>query len=595
MTVETLDGLTPVLPAIAESLEVRSVLELTTALGNRVCDWSLPGIAYRRAAVDGGVHGHADLAAAELGSGDDLGRLLRAVFAAASRYVVLRLDRSMPPSLVTDWVALYHRDFTEIQRRDDVAGEVFVFERRVSRRHTLPGHLVVSLTSYAARFDSLELMLRSILQQTVRADEVVLWLAPGDMDLLPPEVVDLERQGLTIRLTEDLRSYKKIVPALRAYPESFILLLDDDLVVPIDLIEPLVAAYRSPNEILCRRAHMVRYDDLGHPLSYREWHYRISPQPAHPDIFPTTGHGTLYPPHSLHPQVTDATLFTRLAPTADDVWLYWMARRAGSETRVIGPIWESVTWPGSQGSALADLNWQGGNDRQIAAMFDFFGRPTPLASSTDQESAVESPYEGFSSAEYWSQRYAQGGNSGAGSYGRLAEFKAEVLNGFVAERGIETVIEFGSGDGAQLALAEYPHYIGFDVAQPCIDSCRELFADDTTKSFEHTDHYAGHTADLVLSLDVIYHLVEDEVFEEYMARLFDASKRYVIVYASNIDQTWPVVHVRHRKFTDWVERERPDFALVEQIPNRYPLVSDELNETFADFYIFQRVADGEKS
>lgn len=33
-----------------------------------------------------------------------------------------------------------------------------------------------------------------------------------------------------------------------------------------------------------------------------------------------------------------------------------------------------------------------------------------------------------SSKEYWEQRYAGGGTSGAGSYGKLAEFKAEIIN-----------------------------------------------------------------------------------------------------------------------------------------------------------------------
>jgi hypothetical protein len=36
------------------------------------------------------------------------------------------------------------------------------------------------------------------------------------------------------------------------------------------------------------------------------------------------------------------------------------------------------------------------------------------------------------SSSYWEQRYRQGGTSGAGSFRRLAEFKAETLNDFVA-------------------------------------------------------------------------------------------------------------------------------------------------------------------
>ena len=46
------------------------------------------------------------------------------------------------------------------------------------------------------------------------------------------------------------------------------------------------------------------------------------------------------------------------------------------------------------------------------------------------------------SAAYWDARYRAGGNSGAGSYGRLAAFKAEVLNEFVRRRGIRSIVEF---------------------------------------------------------------------------------------------------------------------------------------------------------
>jgi hypothetical protein len=47
------------------------------------------------------------------------------------------------------------------------------------------------------------------------------------------------------------------------------------------------------------------------------------------------------------------------------------------------------------------------------------------------------------SAKYWEQRYQRGGNSGAGSYDNLAKFKAKILNNFVKENHIKSVIEWG--------------------------------------------------------------------------------------------------------------------------------------------------------
>jgi len=48
----------------------------------------------------------------------------------------------------------------------------------------------------------------------------------------------------------------------------------------------------------------------------------------------------------------------------------------------------------------------------------------------------------FNSKKYWEARYVSGRNSGAGSYGRLAKFKADVINDFVKNKKINTVIEF---------------------------------------------------------------------------------------------------------------------------------------------------------
>jgi SAM-dependent methyltransferase len=193
-----------------------------------------------------------------------------------------------------------------------------------------------------------------------------------------------------------------------------------------------------------------------------------------------------------------------------------------------------------------------------------------------------------SSASYWEQRYATGGTSGEGSYGALAEFKAEVLNGFVAENAIGSVLEFGCGDGNQLSLASYPRYLGLDVAASAIDLCTARFAGDATKSFLWYDpqrlvNNGAITAELALSLDVIYHLVEDDVFDRHMRQLFGAATRFVGIYASDIDQGDHTAHVRHRKFSSWIAAHQPDWTLVKQVKNT---VED--RDTAADFSFYHR-------
>jgi SAM-dependent methyltransferase len=194
------------------------------------------------------------------------------------------------------------------------------------------------------------------------------------------------------------------------------------------------------------------------------------------------------------------------------------------------------------------------------------------------------------SSSYWEKRYQKGRTSGVGSYGRLAEFKAEILNDFVERNGIQSVIEFGCGDGTQLALANYPRYVGIDVAQGSIAICEHRFAGDTTKSFHLTTAIPKDLGsfDLALSLDVIYHLVEDAVFDSYMRSLFAHAGRSVIIYSSNKVESSGVPHVRHRLFTKWIEQHVPQWKQSAYVANKYPYDPKRPDDSsFADFYFFQ--------
>lgn len=195
----------------------------------------------------------------------------------------------------------------------------------------------------------------------------------------------------------------------------------------------------------------------------------------------------------------------------------------------------------------------------------------------------------FSSAAYWEERYKTGSHSGAGSYGRLAEFKAEVLNRFVLKHGIRNVVEFGCGDGAQLSLTNYPRYVGIDVSATAVANCRARFQNDTSKCFYLPAEFpVPRNFDLALSLDVIFHLVEDDVFTHYMMDLFAASRKYVIVYSSNVDAVW-AAHVRDRQFTTWVEVQQPRWDLIQHIPNKYPWDRrDPHNTSPAEFFVYAR-------
>jgi SAM-dependent methyltransferase len=192
------------------------------------------------------------------------------------------------------------------------------------------------------------------------------------------------------------------------------------------------------------------------------------------------------------------------------------------------------------------------------------------------------------SAHYWERNYARGATSGSGSYGSLGEGKSRFLNSLVRDRAVRSVIEFGCGDGNQLAMADYPSYIGLDVSRTAIRLCQRRFADDPTKSFFlydgscFADRTGVFTADLALSLDVIYHLTEDMTFESYLRHLFAAGRRLVVIYSTNMEISHTAPHVRHRRFTSWVDANCPEWTLAKV--TRGP--STEFAR--ADFFVYQR-------
>jgi len=195
-----------------------------------------------------------------------------------------------------------------------------------------------------------------------------------------------------------------------------------------------------------------------------------------------------------------------------------------------------------------------------------------------------------SSAGYWERRYQQGETSGVGSYGRYAEYKAGVLNRFVAAHRIRRVAEFGCGDGNQLRDFRFPEYLGLDVSRAALDRCRRLYDGDATRRFlvigdpDTVPAIRQFAPELTLSLDVVYHLVEDAVFAEHIARLFDLSSCYVIIYSTNFDRRYDFCHQVDRRFSDYIAENVRGWRLLEVLANPHKGV-----DTQSEFHIYEKI------
>lgn len=200
------------------------------------------------------------------------------------------------------------------------------------------------------------------------------------------------------------------------------------------------------------------------------------------------------------------------------------------------------------------------------------------------------PLLGFGgSRNYWESRYGFGGDSGAGSQGEAAIYKANVINSFIGLRGVKSVIEFGCGDGRQLLLSAYPRYVGVDVSVRAVQMCEERFASDPSKRFEVLDLYNGETAELSLSLDVIYHLVEDQVYRNHLDQLFRAATRYVVIYSTSAEHKMSSMrHVRHRKIEDYIMATYPHFKRMVADESALPPPVERSRAGYTRFFLFER-------
>lgn len=247
-------------------------------------------------------------------------------------------------------------------------------------RHALPAELVVSLTSYPRRFPFVGRTLDCLLRQSVKPDRIVLWIGERDAARLPARLRRLS--GVELRTAPELGSYKKLVPALAAFPQAFVATADDDVYYDPDWLRMLVDGYLCGDPaIVCQRAHRPALRADGSIAPYAEWERDVQDAAARrpsDDIVPTGVGGVLYPPGSLDMLASDSALFARLCPTTDDFWFFWMARRAGWRHRKVGPRFRYLDWPGSQESTLHGGNLIAGYDRQVAALAAHFGVPSGL-------------------------------------------------------------------------------------------------------------------------------------------------------------------------------------------------------------------------
>jgi hypothetical protein len=200
--------------------------------------------------------------------------------------------------------------------------------------------LIVSFTSFPAAIPYATRAIQSILEGSLLPDAIVLYLTFSQFSegKVPKELQDLSTKNpiLDIRnYDEDIRSYRKLIPALRDFSDSIIVTIDDDVWYDKNMLRDLLHLHKQiPDAIIAHRAKKIKLNAPYRKWKKYRWYSFLKKRinVSFKNIQTGVG-GVLYPPHSLKQEMLDSNLFKEIAPTTDDIW-FWAAAVANG-TKIV--------------------------------------------------------------------------------------------------------------------------------------------------------------------------------------------------------------------------------------------------------------------
>jgi len=184
--------------------------------------------------------------------------------------------------------------------------------------------VVLSLTTMPERLKKVHIAIDSIINNTITPDLIVLYLYRGEFGQEYDACIKrLEKRKIkVVLLEENLRSHKKYIYALKDYPNSIIITIDDDFIYPNDLINNLMQYNRIyPDHVLTFYSRKVKIDKNGKIEAYRKWKKTKNNEPPSFNSIIFSGSGALYPPNTFDSEIFNKEVIKNLSFTNDDIWL----------------------------------------------------------------------------------------------------------------------------------------------------------------------------------------------------------------------------------------------------------------------------------
>ena len=193
--------------------------------------------------------------------------------------------------------------------------------------------VIVSLASIPSRLNIVHLTIRSILNQDVLPEKIVLWLHEDLKDSIPKSLNVLVGDLFSIKYADYFSSHRKLVEPLKLYPNKIIITCDDDMMYRKNWLSKLYQAHENhPDHIVANQTRCITYGSDGELLSYKAWKPNESGCQNPLLTLPIGAGGTLYPPDSMDKTVFNQELFLQLTPKADDLWFKAMGLLKGTKS-----------------------------------------------------------------------------------------------------------------------------------------------------------------------------------------------------------------------------------------------------------------------
>lgn len=236
--------------------------------------------------------------------------------------------------------------------------------------------VIISMTSFPAAITYAEKAIQSLLEGSVLPYKIVLYLTYSQFGEagLPESLKRLEKENPIFEIRNydlDIRSYRKLIPAVKDFPDYVIVTVDDDVHYHRHMLRRMLDVHRRmPNAVIAHRAKRIK---KGLPYKkwrkYRWYSFLLKRYYVRFDTLQTGVGGVLYPPHSLNTDMLKPEVFTALAPTSDDIW-FWAS--AVSNGVPVVPVPFGQNKPRGLGKPrtldLKQVNFKRGEDRNAAAL-----------------------------------------------------------------------------------------------------------------------------------------------------------------------------------------------------------------------------------